>query len=107
MPCYDRTILYSLFCCLPAKENKQMKNTRIVVEYIQAREDEIARMITAIEQVELIRQVFTIMQRDGSITDAEFEESTKAIDFIVETLRVSKTATATLRNNSREYSNKA
>lgn len=70
----------------------------VSTEYIEAREDEIARMLTAGDDVDELRHVLRLMRKRGLITPALYDECKERLDRIAGALLQGKHNTATLRN---------
>lgn len=71
-------------------------------EFIEVREDEIARLITAGEHVDKLRGLADMLRKRGYITTAYFHDMRDSLTFIDGALLVGKTNTAMLRNARRQ-----
>lgn len=71
-------------------------------EYIETKEDEIARLIVAGEHVDKLRGLAETLRRRGMITSAYYQDMRDTLTFIDGALLVGKQNTATLRNARRE-----
>jgi hypothetical protein len=69
-------------------------------EWIAAREDEIAQLITAREHVDSIRRLLELLHRRRMISDAYYEDARDSLDYIAAALLTGKKNTALLRNMS-------
>lgn len=77
-----------------------MPNDGTSSEWIAAREDEIAQLITAREHVDIIRRLFELLHRRRMISDAYYEDARDSLDYIEAALLTGKKNTALLRNMS-------
>jgi hypothetical protein len=68
-------------------------------EYIEAREDELARFITASELVDNLRRCAEVLYKRDRITPALYHDMRDTITYIDGTLLIGKQNTATLRNS--------
>lgn len=67
-------------------------------EYIEAKEDEIARLITASEHVDKLRALADTLHRRGFVTTAYYRDLRDSLTFIDGALLTGKMNTAQLRN---------
>jgi hypothetical protein len=67
-------------------------------EYVEAKEDEIARLIVAGEHVDKLRSLAETLRRRGMITSAYYQDVRDTLTFIDGALLVGKQNTAALRN---------
>ena len=66
-------------------------------EWIGAREDEIAILITATEHLDRLRQMAAILRRRDMITDAYYQDIRDSVDYISNAVLIGKRNTANLR----------
>jgi hypothetical protein len=66
-------------------------------DHVQKREDEIARILEAREQVERIRALGVVLRRRHAITTEYFSDLNDSLDCIVAALLLGKQNTAALR----------
>lgn len=71
-------------------------------EYIEEREDEIARFITASEHVDKLRALAERLARRNMLTTAYYYDVRDTLTFIDGVLLIGKTNTAMLRNGGRQ-----
>lgn len=71
-------------------------------EYIETREDEIARFITAGEHVDKLRALAEKLMRRNMLTTAYYHDVRDTLTYIDGALLVGKINTATLRNARRQ-----
>lgn len=67
-------------------------------EYIEAREDELARFVQAIEFVDHLRHLVEILYRRNRVTTAYYHDIRDTLTYIDGTLLIGKKNTAALRN---------
>jgi hypothetical protein len=79
-----------------------MPHNGVSSEWTQAREDEIARFLTAREQVERLRTLGNVLALRHSITPAYHADYDDTLDFILAALLVGKRNTAMLRGCGHE-----
>lgn len=72
----------------------------VSLEWIEQKEDEIARMITAAEQVDELRIVARLLLERGFVTQAHYNRLRAALDGIATALQMGKHNTSTLRNSA-------
>lgn len=70
----------------------------VSVEYIEAREDEIARMLTAIDDLDEVRHVLRYLHKKQMMKDQLYRELRHRLDRIADALATGKHNTAQLRN---------
>lgn len=70
----------------------------VSTEWIEAREDEIAHMITATEHVDRLRQLARMLRERDWITNAYYLDILDSCDYIAVALQHGKRNTAALRN---------
>lgn len=71
-------------------------------EYIEVREDEIARLITASEHVDKLRTLAELLRKRGMITVSYYNDLRDTLTYIDGALLIGKQNTATLRNGRRQ-----
>lgn len=74
----------------------------VSIEWIEAREDELARLITANEHIERFRVLAAMLHKRGIVTNSYFHDMLDSLDFIAAALQTGKRNTAKLRNGDRE-----
>lgn len=74
----------------------------VSIEWIEAKEDEIARMLTAIDDVEEVRHILRLLYKRGGMTQPVYEHTVAALTRISSALQSGKSNTAALRNGRRE-----
>lgn len=70
----------------------------VSVEYIEAREDEIAEMLNAIEDVDEIRHTFRLMNDNNMLMPGLYKDLRERLGRIESALATGKRNTGTLRN---------
>lgn len=68
------------------------------LEWIELKEDEIAQMITAREQVDQLRRLLEMLQMRGALSPALYNDSKDSLDHIAGALLIGKRNTGILRN---------
>lgn len=69
-------------------------------EWVQEREDEIARLISAKdEHLDQLRQLADLLRRRQFVTESYYRDLRDSLDYIAGALLVGKRNTATLRNH--------
>jgi hypothetical protein len=74
----------------------------VSVEWVEAREDELARLIIANEQVGKLRALANILRERGVVTPSYYHDMLDSLDYIAAALQTGKRNTAKLRNGDRE-----
>jgi len=74
----------------------------VSVEWIEAREDELAHMITANEHVQRLRVLAPLLLAKGWINQTYYHDMLDSLDYIADALRVGKRNTGKLRNGEWE-----
>jgi hypothetical protein len=74
-----------------------MPQDGISSDWIAAREDEIARFLTARDQADNLRRLLDLLHRRKMITDAYYQDARDALDYIAAALLTGKKNTALLR----------
>lgn len=77
-----------------------MPATGVSSEWVQEREDEIARLIAAKdEHLDALRDLADLLRRRQFVTDAYYHDLRDSLDYIAGALLIGKRNTATLRNH--------
>lgn len=71
-------------------------------EFIEAREDEMAQLITASEGMDKLRRVATVLHKRQMITTPYYIDMRDTIDQATSALLIGRRNTATLRNSRRQ-----
>jgi hypothetical protein len=79
-----------------------MPKLGVSTEWLETREDEIARILTAREHVERIRALGRVLAQRRAITPAYAADLNDSLDYIVAALLIGKRNTATLRGVGHE-----
>jgi hypothetical protein len=72
----------------------------VSIEWIEAKEDEIARMIIASEQVQKLRTLAGMLRSRGMVSNAYYHDMLDSLDYIAGALQTGKRNTAQLRNGA-------
>ncbi len=81
-----------------------MPEAGISSEWLQAREDEIARLIVAKdEHLDRLRIVADLLRQRHFVSEAYYHDLRDSLDFIASALLIGKRNTATLRNHPPSY----
>ena len=77
-----------------------MPSAGISSEWVQEREDEIARLISAKdEHLDNLRQLADLLRKRRFVTDAYYRDLRDSLDYIAGALLIGKRNTAALRNH--------